>query len=50
MYHARVTIEDVAASGALGDFAAIDVDMKNFFGSIEWEAIRDSYAEKFPEG
>jgi hypothetical protein len=50
LYHARVTIEDVAAEGMLGDFVAIDVDMANFYGSIEWKPMLDAYSELFEEG
>eukprot|EP00973_Karenia_brevis_P006339 862508-Karenia_brevis.AAC.1 len=50
LFHARSTIEDVAASGVLGPLAVVDVDLVNFFGTVEWGAILDTYSELFPEG
>jgi hypothetical protein len=50
LYHARMTIEEVASKGELGDFVAIDVDMANFYGSIEWKPMLESYSELFEEG
>ena len=50
LHHARTTIEEIAADGQLGPLVAVDVDMKNFFGSVEWEATESSYRELLPEG
>ena len=49
LFHARATIEEVAATGALGPLAVVDGDLVNCFGSFEWPAIRDAYAELLPE-
>lgn len=50
LYHARATIEKCAAKGALGDSAVVDVEMVNFFGSVEWQPMLETYADIFPEG
>jgi hypothetical protein len=50
LYHARATIEKCAGKGELGDIAVVDVDMVNFFGSVEWQPMLDTYATEFPEG
>ena len=50
LYHARQTIEECAARGELGEIAVVDVDMANFFGSVEWQPMLEAYAELFPEG
>ena len=50
LYHARVTIEELADSGSLGPLVAVDVDLVNFFGSVEWAATKDAYRDLFPEG
>jgi len=50
LYHARTTIEELAANGTLGPVAVVDLDLVNFFGSVEWDAILDTYADLFQEG
>ena len=50
LYHARSTIEEVADSGALGPLTVVDLDLVNFFGSVEWDYILRAYDELFPEG
>ena len=50
LYHARSTVEHCAEKGMLGELAVVDVDMVNFFGSVEWQPMLDAYAEVFPEG
>ena len=40
----------MCGKGALGDLAVVDVDMVNFFGSVEWQPMLETYADIFPEG
>ena len=49
LYHVRATVEEVALMGGLGDLAILDVDMVNCFGSLEWGAVKASYARQLPE-
>ncbi|CAK0827867.1 unnamed protein product, partial [Prorocentrum cordatum] len=39
LLRARATIEEVAATGALGPLAVVDGDLVSCFGSFEWPAI-----------
>ena len=50
LYHARNTIETVAESGVLGPMAVVDLDLVNFYGSVEWNSILQAYDEFFQEG
>ena len=45
--HARGTIEELAATGAMGALAMVDVDLVNCFPSVEWRAIVAAYAAYF---
>ena len=49
LYHARATIEEAAEQGTLEPLAIVDVDMVNFFGSVEWNQMLEAYAELSPE-
>jgi len=49
LYHARATIEEPAEQGILEPLAIVDVDMVNFFGSVEWNPMLEAYAELLPE-
>jgi hypothetical protein len=44
LFHARDCIEELAATGAMGSIAVVDVDLVNCFPSLEWKAIVDSYS------
>ena len=45
-FHARATIEAVAATGAMGPNAVIDVDFVNCFPNLEWNAIAEAARPK----
>ena len=46
LHHARVTIEGLAATGAIGPAALIDIDLLNRFPSIERRVITQAYHEE----
>eukprot|EP00972_Heterocapsa_arctica_P023877 3517237-Heterocapsa_arctica.AAC.1 len=48
LFHGRSTIEDVAKTGIMGEFAIVDVDLVNCFGLFEWPAIWEAYAALLP--
>eukprot|EP00972_Heterocapsa_arctica_P101544 14961645-Heterocapsa_arctica.AAC.1 len=49
LFHVISTIEDVAKTGIMGEFAIVDVDLVNCFGMFEWPAIREAYTALLPE-
>eukprot|EP00972_Heterocapsa_arctica_P008678 1272573-Heterocapsa_arctica.AAC.1 len=49
LFHGRSTIEDVAKTGIMGEFAIVDVDLVDCVGLFEWPAIREAYASLLPE-
>ncbi len=49
MVHWRRTAEDLAVSGQIAPFVAFDLDMVNFYGSIEWPKIREAMSTHFQE-
>ncbi len=49
LFHASDAIETLAASGAMGPIAVVDVDLVNCFGSLEWDAIVEAYDKLLPE-
>jgi len=50
LYHAFSTTEELAQTGKLGSFVAVDVDMINLLGSVVWEATEAAYHENLPKG
>lgn len=48
MVHWRSTMEDLAMSGHIAPLVALDLDLKNMFGTIEWPKIRAAVAEHLP--
>ena len=49
LVHFRLVLEEVMRSGDIDEaFVMIDVDFKNAFPSIEWQAIREAIAESLP--
>eukprot|EP00973_Karenia_brevis_P045845 6349660-Karenia_brevis.AAC.1 len=46
--HWRSTVEEIAISGMIPPLVALDLDLCNMFGSIEWPSIRASIAAHFP--
>eukprot|EP00969_Alexandrium_andersonii_P144667 6397320-Alexandrium_andersonii.AAC.1 len=50
MAHWRGTVEELAVRGAIPAVVALDVDLVNMFGSVEWDAMRSSIdPAEFPE-
>ena len=50
MAHWRGAVEELAQSGAIPALVAVDVDMVNMFGSIEWDAMRAAVSQDaYPE-
>ena len=50
MVHWRGAVEELATQGAIPALVALDVDLVNMFGSVEWEAMRSAIdATAFPE-
>ena len=50
LIHFRIILEKITRSGKLHEvFAILDVDFKNMFPSIEWEAIREAIRELLPQ-
>ena len=50
LIHFRLVLEEVMRSGNIEQaFALIDIDYKNAFPSIEWDAIREALAEDLPQ-
>jgi hypothetical protein len=47
--HWRSTVEELAKKGAIGPLIAADLDLVNFFGSTEWDSIRDSIDDELHE-
>eukprot|EP00972_Heterocapsa_arctica_P013367 1966232-Heterocapsa_arctica.AAC.1 len=43
LFHGRSTIEEVAGTGSMGEFAIVGVGLVNCFGMFEWPSIRDAY-------
>ena len=43
--HWRAIVEEAAKAGVIRPVATADFDMKNFFNSVEWGAIRRSVQE-----
>ena len=43
--HWRATVEEAAKAGIIRPVVTADLDMKNFFNSVEWDAIRRSVQE-----
>ena len=43
--HWRATVEEAAKAGVIRPVVTADLDMKNFFNSVEWDAIRRSLQE-----
>ena len=48
LIHWRSTVEGLATSGQISPLVALDLDLCNCFGSIEWPCIRASIAKHFP--
>ena len=44
LIHWRATLETAALQGFIPAFVAADLDMKNFFNTVEWDSIRESAA------
>ena len=49
MVHWRDLIEEAAATGRMHPVVIADLDMKNFFNTVEWPAIRSSMERILPE-
>jgi hypothetical protein len=49
LVHWRDTVEQAARQGTIPAVVIADIDMKNFFNTVEWEAIRSSIQEHLPE-
>ena len=50
MVHFRSTVEELALRGDIPALVAIDVDLVNMFGSVEWDEMRGAVdAAEFPE-
>jgi hypothetical protein len=49
LVHWRATVEQAARQGLIPAVVVADIDMENFFNSVEWEAIRESIQKHFPE-
>ena len=49
MIHWRSTIEETIRAGKAPAMVIADLDMKNFFNSIEWKAIRESATKHLPD-
>ena len=47
--HWRSSVEDLAKSGEIQPLIAADLDLANFFGSTEWDSIRDAIDEELVE-
>ncbi len=49
MIHSRKLVMDLSGQGKLHiPLCIIDIDQKNFFGSPEWESIRESVVDYLP--
>ncbi len=49
LIHWRTTVEEAARAGIIDPVVVADLDMKNFFNSVEWPAIRDPVRRHFEE-
>ena len=49
LIHWRSTVEDAAKTGVIEPVVFADLDLENFFNSVEWPAIRASLRMHFPE-
>ena len=49
LIHWRSTVEEAAHAGVIDPVVVADLDMKNFFNTVEWEEIRASMRQHFPE-
>ncbi len=49
LIHWRSTVEDAARTGIIEPIAVADLDMQNFFNSVEWPAIRASLEHHLQE-
>ena len=47
--HWRGTIEELILAGVLDPMIAVDIDLVNMFGNVEWSSIRAALQEHFPE-
>ena len=48
LFHARGSIEELAASGVMGPLAVADVDMVKSFPSVEWQSVLEVYDAELP--
>ena len=49
LVHWRSTVETAAKDGLIDPIVVADLDMENFFNTVEWTAIRRSLRAHFPE-
>ncbi len=47
--HWRTTVEEAARTGLIDPVVVADLDMRNFFNTVEWAAIRESVHRHFEE-
>ena len=49
LIHTRLTLEHVLKAGRAAPLVILDLDLRNAFPSIEWDAIRDAVKEHAPQ-